>query len=246
VADLDEAEAALTTAGLRNVLLYHVLGAEVIAADVSTGYATTLGVNATDNGLSAFINAANGVRINNRSDVTETDIMASNGVAHVIDSVLLPANTVDLVAANPMYGSLAAALGVADGNLISVLADANASFTVFAPDNDAFQALIDATPNVDNLTELANELGTDVLSTVLLYHVLPGQVRAEAVAAGSVNTAATDDMGGNISFDINVLSNGSITITDNSMSTNDATIEMTDITSTNGVIHTISDVLLPL
>jgi transforming growth factor-beta-induced protein len=243
LADLDAVENALGNDGLKNVLLYHVLGAEVRASDVSTGYVTTLGENGNGNGLSAHIVVDGNVVINEKATVTQTDIDASNGVAHVIDKVILPLNVFDLVDVNPNLTALRSALVLADGDLDGVLSGST-NFTVFAPANAAFDTVIANTPNVNDLGELVAALGTDVLSTVLLYHVVPGEVREGDLSIGSVTTAAPNGMGGNLAFNVNI--NGSdVSISDLSPDTNDASVTETDITGTNGVVHTISSVLLP-
>lgn len=236
-ADLDALEAGLTTAGLRNVLLYHVVGAKVTASMVTTGYATSEATNADGDKLSLFTNTAGGVSINNGVMVKEADIMASNGVIHEIEGVLLPLNIVDLVALNTStYSSLVTALGVADGDLVNVLSDANATFTVFAPDDAAFVALLQAT-NSANLSALVTTLGgTDDLANVLLYHVTPGNVRAEDLSTGNVPTAFPMN-------EIMVNVGSTVTITDGQMGT--SMVKETNIQGTNGVVHRISAVLVP-
>ncbi len=240
---LDELEAALTTAGLRNVLLYHVLGAEVMAADVSTVYASPAATNADGDALSLFINAGSEVLINDAATVRETDINASNGVAHVIDAVILPLSVYGLIQVNPDYSSLEAALGLADGNLDDVLSGDAAQYTLFAPNNAAFDTVVANTPGVNNLGELVAALGTDVLSTVLLYHVVDGTVLAADLSTGSVNTLASDGMGGQLDIFINI--GTEVNIIDDNNDTQDAVVTGTDFVGTNGAMHTISSVLLP-
>lgn len=241
---LDELETALTTAGLRNVLLYHVLGAEVMAADVSTGYASTAATNGDGDALSLFINTSAGVVINDAATVRETDITATNGVAHVIDAVILPLSVAGLASVNPNYSSLVAALGAADGGLDAILAGDAAQYTVFAPNNAAFDAVIAATPGVNDLNGLVAALGTDVLATVLLYHVVDGTVLAGDLSAGPVPTLASDGMGGNLSITVNI--GADVTITDGNSDSPDATVTATDFVGTNGAVHAINGVLLPL
>ena len=244
LADLDAVVNAVGLDGLENILLYHVLGAEVRAADVSTGYITTLAVNGNGNNLSAYVNTSNNVMLNNRAMVSETDLVASNGVAHVINKVILPLNVFELVEVNPVYSSLESALLLADGDLDVVLSDDDNDYTLFAPGNTAFDTLVANTPNVNNLGELVAALGTDVLSTVLLYHVVPGEVRSGDLQIGSVTTAASDGAGGNLQFNVNI--NGSdVRISDLSPDTEDADVTLVDVTGTNGVVHGINAVLLP-
>lgn len=236
LADLDALENALGTDGLRNVLLYHVLGAEVKAADVTTGYVATQATNADGDPLSVYINTSMGVMLNGSSEVENADIDASNGVIHEIKAVILPLNIYQLLSVNPEFSSLVTALGVADGNLDSVLADAaTGPVTLFAPDDDAFgQVLTDL--NLASLNDLVAAVGgTSGLSNILLYHVVGGNITSDDVSAGSVTTLQGDD----ITFNT---SNG-VSITDGSGNT--VNVEVTNIQGTNGVIHSLDYVLLP-
>lgn len=244
--DLDELENALGTDGLRNVLLYHVLGSKVVAADVSTGYLATAGTNEDGDPLSAYISVGMDVMLNGSAKVEETDIMASNGVAHVINAVILPLSVAELASVNPNYSTLVTALGAADGSLDSVLT-APGAYTVFAPDNDAFVDLINALPDVNDLNELVAALGTDGLANVLLYHVAGGIILSTDIPNLSSNTVpslAGDGNGGFFSFDLDIGAS-EIKIIDGSTTTDPATIEAADIIGTNGVIHGISAVILP-
>jgi uncharacterized surface protein with fasciclin (FAS1) repeats len=71
---------------LRAVLLYHVVGGKVMASDV-----TKLGSAKTLNGQSVKIGTQNGVTVDN-ARVVMADVQASNGIIHVIDTVILPKN----------------------------------------------------------------------------------------------------------------------------------------------------------
>ncbi len=236
-ADLDALESDLTTEGLKNVLLYHVLGVKVTSDMVTTGYVTTEAMNNDGDKLSLFVNASSGVMLNDMVAVTDADIEASNGVIHEIRSTLMPPNVAQLVAYNTeFYTSLTAALGAADGGLVNVLSDASSTFTVFAPDDDAFADLLMATNSAD-LNELVTNLGgTDVLRDVLLYHVTTGNVRAEDLQTGSIPTAFT---GNSVMVDVG----NKVTLTDGQGGM--STVEITNIQGTNGVIHNISAVLVP-
>jgi uncharacterized surface protein with fasciclin (FAS1) repeats len=243
--DLDALETDLGLEGLENVLLYHVLGSRVTASQLTTGYLTTLSENSNGNGLSIYANVGNDVMLNSKAKIERTNINASNGIAHVISEVILPLSVFQLIAVNPNYSSVESALTLADGNLTTILSNRNASFTIFAPDNEAFDDLVAATPNVENLIELVTALGTAQLSNVLLYHVVAGELRSGDLTIGSLTTSADDGMGGNFSFSVNINSAGDVTIADRSTTTDDATVELVDATGTNGVVHGITAVLLP-
>ena len=70
---------------LTKILTYHVVASKVMAADVAAGDVTTL------EGSAFAITTEGGVKVN-ASNVTATDVAASNGVIHVIDAVLVPAS----------------------------------------------------------------------------------------------------------------------------------------------------------
>src|SRR5690606_29540184 len=204
--------------------LYHVVDGVARAADVvGMTEATTL------NGAPIAIAVVDGgVRLNDSANVVTTDIEASNGVIHVIDSVLLPAeetaSIAEIAAADPNFSTLVAALSAA--GLVDTLAG-EGNFTVFAPTNDAFAALPEGT--VDAL--LADPSGD--LTQILLYHVVDGVARAADVVGMS---EATTLNGAPIA----------IAVVDGAVRLNEsANVVTTDIEATNGVIHVIDSVLLP-
>lgn len=232
---LDDVETALGNEGLKNVLLYHVLGTKVTSDMVETGYVSSLGTNSTMDPLSIYINTSSGVKLNDKAMVAIPDVMASNGVIHAIDKVILPLSIYELLEINGDYATLTAALGIADGDLDVLLSDVTAGpFTVFAPDEKAFGLLLTELSLAD-VPALVSALGTDGLASVLTYHVVSGNVNSNEVPSGDVATVNGD----NVTFD---LSNG-VMITDARMRTSD--VVAIDIQGTNGVIHGINKVILP-
>ena len=158
--------------------------------------------------------------------VVITDIEASNGVIHVIDSVLLPETRtiVDIAVEDGRFTTLVAALDAA--GLVEAL-QAEGPFTVFAPTDEAFAALPDGT--VEGL--LAD---TDALTKVLLYHVVDGKVMAAQVIdldGQEVQTLSGD----------NVL----VMIDGETVKINEAQVIIPDVEASNGVIHVIDAVLVP-
>ena len=73
---------------LTSILTYHVVSGKVMAADVMKMDGQTA---ATVNGASLTVSTTGGVKLNGKTNVVKTDIECTNGVIHVIDSVLLPA-----------------------------------------------------------------------------------------------------------------------------------------------------------
>jgi transforming growth factor-beta-induced protein len=208
---------------LTDILLYHVVSGSVLAADVVklSEAETLLGKN-----VAIKVDMDN-VMIN-EATIVATDIIADNGVIHVIDSVILPpADLVDIVdtaVADGRFTTLAAALGAAD--LIETL-KSEGPFTVFAPTDDAFAALPEGT--VESLLLPENK---QALTDILLYHVVAGKVMAADVIS---LTEAETVFGQNVSIKVEM---GKVYI-------NDSEVIITDIVTSNGVIHVIDAVLLP-
>jgi len=214
---------------LGNILKYHVLSGAVKAESVKDG----LSVNTLQGSPVAF-SVKDGKPMINDANIVATDVEASNGVIHVIDKVILPpaaAETAPAAAAKDLvataidagqFKTLVAAVQAA--GLVSALQGKD-PLTVFAPTDAAFAALPAGT--VEGLLK-----DPKALSNILLYHVLPGAVKAEAVKDGlKVKTA----QGTEVAFSVK----------DGKPMINDANIVATDVMASNGVIHVIDKVILP-
>jgi uncharacterized surface protein with fasciclin (FAS1) repeats len=220
------AEELLAFEGLTDVLLYHVVGAQALAADLSDGQEiTTLldqDVTITINGMGVFVNQAM---------VTVADIVADNGVVHVIDAVLLPEldenlpeTVVDIIVASEVHTLLEAAV-VAAG-LVDALSG-EGPFTVFAPTDDAIVALTEALSiTAEELLALPN------LGEILQYHVVAADAFAEDLSDGQILTTL-------LGQDVTV------SISDAGVMINDAMVIIADLEAENGVVHVIDAVLLP-
>lgn len=222
---------ALTDDQLKEILLYHVVGADIKSTDLAdgqtyTGTAAATGPN--DSALSILVEKdANGVTVNNVASVTTADVDATNGTIHIINSVITPLDVVGHAAANENFTSLVSTLGAADGDLVDVLSG-DGPFTVFAPLNSAFDAISDVTAGLDGAQ----------LSKVLLYHVVSGNVRSDALS-DEMNVPTAND---NIEFTVNI-DGSTVTLTD--VSGNEAGVVLTDVQATNGVIHVLNKVIIP-
>jgi transforming growth factor-beta-induced protein len=208
---------------LTDILLYHVVSGSVLAADV-----VNLSEAKTLLGKNVNIKVDMGTVMINKANVVATDIIADNGVIHVIDSVILPpadlADIVDTAVADGRFTTLAAALGAAE--LIDTL-KGEGPFTVFAPTDDAFALLPEGT--VESLLLPENK---QALTDILLYHVVAGKVMAEDVVT---LTEAETLLGQNVSIKVDM---GKVYI-------NESEVIITDIETSNGIIHVIDVVLLP-
>lgn len=207
---------------LTDILLYHVVAGKVMAADVVnlTSATTVLGKDVT-------VKVDMGKVYINDAQVIITDIVASNGVIHVIDTVILPpADRVDIVdtaIADGRFTTLVAAVQAA--GLVETL-KGEGPFTVFAPTDEAFQAL------GDTLAALLLPENKQALTDILLYHVVAGKVMAADVVTLSKAPTA---LGKNVAIKVDM---GKVYI-------NDAQVIITDIETSNGVIHVIDAVLVP-
>jgi len=217
---------------LKSVLLFHVLSGTVKSTDLSDTYVNTLSNGPNDEPLSLQVEVTGGVEFNGNAKPVTVDVEASNGIVHVIDKVMLPPSVVTLALNNSGFTSLVAALTRSDLtiNFVAILSGVG-PFTVFAPTNAAFQALLDSNTNWNSLADIP--LAT--LEAVLSYHVVSGaNVQADQLSNGDVTT-----LGGTITID---LTTGAQIKTTSAQTVN---IIVTDVQGTNGVIHAINSVLLP-
>jgi len=204
--------AGLSKEALAEILKYHVVsGAAVESTELKDESVFT-----TLSGSPILIDTTGGVKVDD-AKVTTADVAASNGVIHVIDTILLPPEK-DIVAtaiAAGTFKSLAGALTAAD--LVTTL-QGPGPFTVFAPTDAAF-AKLSAAPS------------GEALKNVLLYHVVTGAVGSGDLKAGPVPT----QLQGN-SVTVNLT--GGVTI-------DEAKVTSANILAKNGVIHVIESVLVP-
>lgn len=213
---------------LTQVLLYHVVEGKKTASQISTGYFSSQAKGPEDGSKVSLYVDKSALKINARAGITQTDIMASNGVIHSIDKVILPMTIADHAVANQSFTSLVAALSKAD--LVSALDDETKTYTVFAPTNEAFTELLSA------LGVTLDDLSAEALTPILLYHVVSGYVPASAVEDGYVPTLSTA-FEENVSLQIST--SGGVKLN------NSVNVIATDVVATNGIIHVIDKVLLP-
>jgi uncharacterized surface protein with fasciclin (FAS1) repeats len=216
---------AVPVEDLKAILLYHVFGSKVLAAQVPTTY-TELTMLSKQKAY--VIRRGSDVYING-IPVVAADIMEKSGVIHAIDRLLMPpkGTIVDVAAANPNFSYLVAA--VQRAGLVSALAGAG-PLTVFAPTNQAFIAA--GFPTIASI-EAASPAA---LIPILTYHVTGGRTFSSDLMNGQVLTMLS---GGTTTI---LLNNGPQIDGANSAPSN---IIQTDVLATNGVIHAIDRVLLP-
>ena len=251
-------DAAFTAAGislddfdadtLANILTYHVVSGKVMSTDLSNGMMAT----ALNGGTLVFSISEGNVSVNG-ANVILANVPVSNGVIHVIDKVMIPpageicydpvSHTVDVsktadtcdkswipsvdipttAAATTIHTSLVAALEKAN---LTMTLRGQGPFTVFAPTDEAFTAA------GINLDDYDTDEKISALADILLMHVVSGKVMSSALTDGMEATALSGDK---LSFMIG-----------DTVSVNDATVTIADVPVSNGVIHVIDKVLMPV
>lgn len=207
---------------LSTILLHHVHAGELLSTNLTNGMTIE-----TLNDDELTVTIANDVVKIDMSTVTQADIVADNGVVHVINMVLMPEidttyTVMDVVDNSPTHTTLKTALYEAglDDDL-----RAEGPFTLFAPTDSAFDnlpagLLDDLLDNIPALTE------------VLLHHVHGDEAMADDLSDGMMIPTLNNDS-------LTVTINGSTVMIDMS------TVVLADIPTDNGVVHVIDMVLVP-
>jgi len=245
----------LSTANLTDVLKYHVVGVKAFSSDLTDGEV----LPTVFTGHSSTAHTTDGVTITSETDnvakVTTANVNCSNGVVHIVDAVLVPILSAAVTTPAPVTPAPTPAPGPvptpgpcealtivecaqlpANDALSSLVTDLTTAglvetlsgtgpFTVFAPTNAAF-ALAPQDLSVANLTD------------VLKYHVVSGNVLSTDLTDGQVlSTVFTG-------HDSTVHTTDGVTIT--SETENVATVTNPNVVCSNGVVHIVDAVLVPI
>lgn len=226
---------------LATILTYHVIpGTGALSSDLSDGQNLT-----TLQGGTLTVSTQGGVFIGDatavNAEVTKANVETTNGIVHVIDKVLLPQPILDeladiilipitdLAIGNENLQSLVAALTAANGDLPTVLRG-DGPFTVLAPSDDAFTTFLDG-------AELG-DIPVDVLTNVLLNHVISGELMAAdliALGSGYANTLATGAGDENISIFFDTADGVEFNAA--------SSVETPNVKALNGVVHVVDAVI---
>jgi uncharacterized surface protein with fasciclin (FAS1) repeats len=226
----------LTAEQLTSILLYHVLPGKVMSDAAITLAQSMSNMAEMANGDFASLSFVESMLFINGAKVSTADVMADNGIIHVIDNVIMPPammealtqNIVEVALADPdNFSTLVTALTAAD--LVTTLSDENSTFTVFAPTNAAFEKV-----DSDALATLLAD--TDALTNVLLTHVVSGSSISSFDAYAANGKMLTTASGTEIEVMVDA-ETGMLMI-------DDAYVVIKDIYTTNGVIHVIDTVIL--
>ena len=215
---------------LADVLKYHVVNGKVMSTDLSNGTVQTL-----LEGKTIAVNVDMGVTLNGSASVTTANVEASNGVVHLIDEVLLPEgfelpkkSIVGIASETPSLSILVEALTMFPDLVSALSTDGN--YTVFAPSNDAFTALL----GVIGQEEL-EDVPEDVIKRLLKYHVIS--------SAALMSTDLSDgQMAATLLSDDDKIE---VSIDGSSVYINNAMVSSANIEASNGIIHIVDAVLVP-
>jgi uncharacterized surface protein with fasciclin (FAS1) repeats len=216
-------------AKLKEVLTYHVYAGEAKSTDLKDGEEVK-----TVEGESVKVAIeGSSVKINN-AHVTAANVLASNGVVHIIDEVLIPPsliphphptkNIVELAAGTPDLSTLVTALKAAK---LTTALSGKGPFTVFAPTNEAF-----AKVDKNLLAALLKPENVKKLTEVLTYHVVAAEAKSTDLKNGeSIKTLEGESV--------------KVAIEGSNVKINNADVTTANVLASNGVVHVIDNVLIP-
>ncbi len=209
---------SLSMEQLTEILLYHVIEADVKSGDLNASQTV-----ASMSGESLYVTAGGGVTVNGSSEVIAADVDASNGTIHAIDEVLIPNKYLNIVEiAQKNYELTTLVDLVIDADLAGTLSG-DGPFTVFAPINSAFE----------DISEVLAGLSDEEVAETLTYHVIADRIESGDIPAGETEIETVNGQMVTINN-----SNGTVTV-------DGATVITVDLSGTNGVIHLIDAVILP-
>lgn len=232
---------AVPTEVLTQILLNHVVSGRVDAApliNLQRNYLQTLADGPNSSKLSLYFDAVDGITFNGLSTVTQGDVLAENGIIHIVDQVISLPTLDTFISADDnfeVFGTGLDAIAPVSEVPNSFKEAEEGPYTVFIPIEAAFTSFLATNDDWNFVSDIEENL----LASVLEHHILNGNLRStEIVAGGNVATLEGDE----ITF---VSRDGNLEITDGA-GNEEAIIGVTDIQAINGVIHGIPNkVLLP-
>lgn len=216
VAGINEIDNAVLT----QVLQYHVVSDALFSSELGGSTSTLSGQSFN------VVVVGDNININGKASVIDADRVSVNGVIHGINQVLsAPAdNLVDVLAANPDYTFLSAAIVRAGlGGTLS----GSTELTILAPNNEAF---MDAQFNdLDSI----NATDPAILADILSFHVISGRSYSQQFADGRLATI------------LGVETNGQEELNVSGLTFNGSEVAQPNMNATNGVVHGVNAVVLP-
>ncbi len=217
-------------AALTNLLTYHVVPGKRISSyrlgsrSLTALNEGTLAVKTTR--YRSFWWFSSAIKVND-SKVVKTNIRATNGIIHGIDTVLdpefmAPKTILELAAGNEDLSTLASL--VESAGLAKALDSHRLELTVFAPTNEAFEKL-----PAELLEAVQND--RELLRFVLKNHIVRGAVESTELETGTIRTVGRSDL--------------DIVVGEDGVSVGPASVIAPDVLAANGIVHVIDEVLVP-
>lgn len=190
--------------------------------------------------LALYFDATDGLTFNGESKVTEADLLASNGVLHIVDTVVELPTIETFTSTDDNLKDLDTAFDLISpvSTLPETLKESESGpFTLFAPTTHAFEVLLASDSNWNSLSDIDETL----LTAILEHHVLNGNTSTEELAPESMFTTLEGD-----EITLNAL-DGNIEITDGSGNTGIIIAnDIKGLQTTNGIIHLLpTQVMIP-
>lgn len=219
---------------LKNILQYHV----VSSAALRSNQLTAGNVNTVANENIAV--TLNPLKLNGSVNVTTADVLATNGVVHVVDAVLVNPSVLPIVGTivapayfNKNFSTLVAAVVKAD--VLTTLLNATPQKTLFAPTNAAFVTYLGVANDAAAVAAI-NGLAPSAVADILTFHLISGsKINAGNIAAGTTRVTTARSVN-NFAF---------VTKTGTAVTINNARVTTADVNGSNGVVHVIDAVLTP-
>ena len=220
---------------LKNLVLYHQINGTLQTSQLTTGYVKShaFGAASSNNTLSLYIDTTQGIKINGISSVVTSNIIASNGAIHIVDTVLELPTLAVLTNANLNLSTLATTLALPSQSAILGELSSASVYSVFAPTNAAFTALdteLNATGGIAAISD------TD-MSKILSYHIINGNILSDVFTDGMMITTLLPLQ--SITFQVS----NQIKIKD--VKNRITNVTVANIQCTNGVLYIVDNVFLP-
>ncbi len=238
-----EEGANMTATELNEIYRYHLLDTVKLAQNLSSGYLPTKAreeYSGENHTLDLYLNTDSGLALNGETTIVISDLMTINGNIQVIDQVLNLPTVETFIKADSRFTDFENALSQEEQSaenyfelLAASIEDNDIPITVFSPDNQAFEGLLEELfdEEEEELAEIEN-IDPEELTTILNLHILKNQsLRSEDFSNQTLNTLGED-------IELNADENKLIDPIGK-----ESDIIDTNIQTANGVVHVINRVL---
>lgn len=226
----DDADKADDLANLAAILSYHVIGSEIRSTDLAEGVNTAPALT----GVNLYVTLDSGTVTVQDATVIEPDVLAANGVIHVVNAVLSPSGVGSTITTNGLTESFSILGAALSATGLDAALDGAGPFTLFAPTDAAFLAAFTQAELDELLADDADKVDDlAALSAILLYHVVGLEILSTGLSEGvtTVQALTTEDL--------------SVTVAGGNVTAQNANVTEFDILASNGVIHVVDAVLEP-